>query len=535
MSIEKHSPSVLFASDFGNLLENALTTPLTCATVKFKAPASAVILFFCAVLSVPAAVTYSSANIAPPWISREFRAVWVATVANIDWPSKPGLPVDEQKKELLAILDHAVKANLNAVVFQVRPVCDAFYDSRLEPWSYYLTGVMGKAPSPYYDPLQFVVEESHKRGLELHAWFNPYRAGHPSWKPPVAANHISKTRPDLVRKYDTYLWLDPGLREVQEYSLEVIMDVVRRYDIDGIHIDDYFYPYPTKDARNREMDFPDGAAWKIYTAAGGKLSREDWRRESINTFVHELYDSVKASKPWVKVGISPFGIWQPGSPKPIEGFNAYAKLYADSRKWLASGWLDYCSPQLYWPIQETNHSFPVLLKWWSEQNVNHRGLWPGLNIGKVGGLGGWKAAEIVNQIKATREQCGSAAGEIFWGVKALTEDHGGLAATLANGVFAKPALIPSTPWLEKTFPARPVLRVENGKAHWESEAGAVSRWVLQIQTDGQWQTQILSGDTRSHSLPGSPEVVALTAIDRCGVASPAAVVQKDANPSQSRQ
>ncbi len=520
-------------------LERAVAGPLTCHVVKLTTPVFAVTAALLFAQSVPAAVfpttkaiTYSPANITPPAVSREFRAAWVATVANIDWPSKPGLPVEQQKSEMLAILDRAVRLNLNAIIFQVRPSCDAFYDSKIEPWSYYLTGTMGQAPKPYYDPLQFAVEEAHKRGLELHAWFNPYRAGHPSAKPPIAASHISRTRPALVRRYanksETFLWLDPGMKEVQDYSVSVIMDVVRRYDIDGVHIDDYFYPYPLKDARNEEISFPDNAAWTGYVAGGGKLGRDDWRRENINAFVERLYGSVKAAKPWVKVGISPFGIWQPGYPPQIEGFNAWAKIYADSRKWLTNGWLDYCSPQLYWGIHQTNQSFPVLLKWWSEQNPKRRHLWPGLDADKVGdAMAGWKAEEIAGQIKIARNE--SAAGEVFWSMKTLMQDRSGIGALLANGVYASPALIPPSPWLEQIYPGKPALKIENGKAKWETvgEDERISHWVLQTRTGGQWETRILPGDARSQTLAGAPDAVSVMAIDRCGVASPSAVLQKD--------
>ena len=216
---------------------------------------------------LPAAeANFKPSKIKPPVVQREFRAGWVATVANIDWPSDPGLPVVQQKAELIAILNRAVKTHLNAIVFQVRPACDAMYASSIEPWSFYLTGAMGKAPEPFYDPLQFAIEEAHKRGLELHAWFNPYRAGHPANESPISANHISKTHPNLVKKYGKYLWLDPGEKAVQDYSFSVVMDVVKRYDIDGVHMDDYFYPYKEQDEQKRDIEFPDDASWNRYVA-----------------------------------------------------------------------------------------------------------------------------------------------------------------------------------------------------------------------------------------------------------------------------
>ena len=277
-----------------------------------------------------------------------------------------------------------MQLNLNAIVLQVRPACDAIYASKIEPWSYYLTGAMGKAPEPFYDPLAFAVDEAHRRGLELHAWFNPYRVAMLSPAPAFSKNHITHTHPDWVQRYGSSLWLDPGEKAAAEYSLEVVMDVVRRYDIDGVQFDDYFYPYKEKDAQKRELEFPDGASWRKYGAGGG-LSRDDWRRENVNSLVHQAYESIKAAKPWVKFGVAPFGIWEPGFPKQIRGKSAYTEIYADSRRWLTNGWVDYWSPQLYWPIDLPDQSFPVLLQWWTEQNPKHRNIWPGIYSEGVAG------------------------------------------------------------------------------------------------------------------------------------------------------
>lgn len=482
----------------------------------------------------PASTNYTTATIKPPPLPvREFRAAWVATVGNIDWPSKPGLPVEQQKSELLAILDRAAKLNLNAVILQVRPACDAIYASQIEPWSFYLTGAMGKAPEPFYDPLAFAVEEAHKRNLELHAWFNPYRAGILASKSIPSAGHISKTHPNLVRKYGGHLWLDPGEKEVQDYSLSVVMDVVKRYDIDGVHFDDYFYPYKELDEKQQEMEFPDEASWKRY-GVDGKLNREDWRRENVNTFVHRVYDSIKAEKPWVKFGVSPFGIWQPGYPQQIKGFNSYGKIYCDSRKWLANGWMDYCAPQLYWSINLPDTSFPVLLKWWSNQNPKHRNIWPGLNSDKVGRKlkteeRTWTADEIVNQIKIARHENGGATGVIQWSMKSLMQNRGDLATTLAKGLYAEPALVPASAWLERRAPAKPHMwEGKDGEFKWEP-AGVekVSAWVLQTKANNQWHTTILPGEAREQMAGGSPDAIALTEIDRCGVASAPIVLKRN--------
>src|ERR1043166_288889 len=357
-----------------------------------------------AALTTSPGVDYEPSQVIPPKPLREFRGAWVATVANIDWPSRPGLTTAQQKAELIALLNRAVQLKLNVIIFQVRPACDALYTSTIEPWSESLTGTMGKAPRPFYDPLTFTIEQAHRRGLELHAWFNPYRAGHPTAKSALAASHVSKAHPQWVRLYGRQLWLDPGEKEVQDYSLAVVMDVVRRYDIDGAHFDDYFYPYPEKNASGGDLDFPDEPTWKRYTLSG-RLSREDWRRDNVNVFIHRVYESIKASKPWVKFGISPFGIWRPGNPSQIKGFDAYAKLYADSRKWLASGSGDYLAPPLYWAIDSREQSFPALLKWWSEQNPTGRHLLAGLDSTKANGK--WPPQEIVDQIRYTRRQAGA--------------------------------------------------------------------------------------------------------------------------------
>ncbi|MGD8868596.1 MAG: family 10 glycosylhydrolase, partial [Gemmatimonadales bacterium] len=271
-----------------------------------------------------------------PHAQREFRAAWVASVANINWPSQPGLPVEEQKREAIELLDLLERHHYNAVVFQVRPQADALYESELEPWSYYLTGEQGKAPHPYYDPLEFWIEAAHDRGLELHAWLNPYRAHHREGGP-ITEHSIVRTRPDLVVELkDGFWWMDPGQEDTKKHSLAVVMDIVRRYDVDGIHFDDYFYPYPST---NHDEDFPDDASWNRYKSGGGKLSRDDWRRANINDFIESVYKGIKREKPRVKFGLSPFGIWRPHHPESIEGFDQYGQMYADARLWLNEGWV----------------------------------------------------------------------------------------------------------------------------------------------------------------------------------------------------
>ena len=493
----------------------------------------AALLLFCALRSH--AATYTESALRPPVIDREFRGVWIATVANIDWPSKPGLSAAQQKAELLTLLNRAADLKLNAVVFQVRPACDAMYPSQIEPWSEYLTGAMGKPPEPFYDPLAFAVEEAHKRGMELHAWFNPYRALHFSHIGNISPNHISKTHRELVRSYGQYLWLDPGEREVQEYSLRVVMDVVKRYDIDGVQFDDYFYPDPT--GVNR--DFPDDASWKKY-GVHGKLNRGDWRRENINAFLSRVYASIKSAKPWVKFGIAPFGIWRPGAPAGITGFDPYDKLYADSRKWLVNGWVDYFSPQLYWPIEQKEQSYPALLNWWTQQNSLHRHLWPGLSASAAFAKN-WNPSEIPNQIHMERNEPGDN-GYLIYSASVLLADNpraNSLQRELETKLNAQPALIPASPWLGSNAPAKPNLSAVFSnpvRLQWSTTStnSVVRWWAVQTRTGTSWKTQILPGETTSASIATPPEAVALTAIDRIGNASAPRVLELRREPSEQR-
>ena len=476
--------------------------------------------------------TEPTIDLVPPAPPREFRGVWVATVANIDWPSRPGLPSAQQQAELIDLLDTAAHLKLNAVIFQVRPACDALYQSELEPWSEYLSGHMGQAPEPFYDPLALAVAEAHRRGLELHAWFNPYRVRHASAQSAIAPAHISRTHPALVKSYGQSLWLDPGEPAVQDYSLNVILDVVRRYDIDGVHIDDYFYPYKEKDAAGANMEFPDATSWGHYVAGGGHLSRDDWRRANVNTFVERLYRAIKAEKSWVKFGISPFGIWRPGHPAPIRGLDAYEELYADARHWLLNGWADYFAPQLYWKIEAPEQSYPLLLRWWIEQNTHARHIWPGSYTSRIGeeSLGSWTPAEIVDQVEVARAQPG-ASGHIHFSMKALRRDDTGLATALAQDVYAQPALVPASPWLSNSRPAQPMLDIDQRGRQSEltwlpPEGEEVWLWVLQWQVDGVWETDVLPGWQSHISLDKGVRRarIAVCAVDRCGnMGSPAVV------------
>ena len=489
-----------------------------------------------------------------PDVPREFRAVWIATVSNIDWPSKPGLSAFEQQAELLLMLNRALELNLNAVILQVRPAADAIYPSPYEPWSEYLTGRQGRAPEPYYDPLEFAVKEAHKRGLELHAWFNPYRARQAGGTRENALTHISQTKPQLVKAYgERLLWMDPGEPEVRRQSVRVIEDVVRRYDIDGIHMDDYFYPYPLTGSDSATIPFPDSGSYARYLNSGGHLEREDWRRNNVDVFIEQTYAAVKRIKPWVKVGISPFGIWRPGNPAQIKGFDAYASLYSDAKAWLVNGWVDYFTPQLYWPIAQEAQSYPVLLRWWTEQNVKGRHIWPGNFTSRAGARGPWQSDEIIEQIRVTRLQPG-AGGNVHFSMKALMgpltraalipvmtrndtvppvpfqTDTVPLSVKLMKGPYAEKALVPASPWLSRSRPPRPVAYVVRDTATGGTVLriapggiGVTRLWVVRMRdsTSGTWRTTILPASQDLYTVTARatdppPSDVLVSAVDRYG-------------------
>ncbi len=453
---------------------------------------------------------------------REFRAAWVATVSNINWPSKPGLSTEEQKREAIFLLDFLRDHNFNAVIFQARPQTDALYKSDIEPWSYYLTGEVGKAPDPYYDPLEFWTEEAHNRGLEMHVWLNPYRSHHKDGGP-VSEKSIVKTKPHLsVFLKEGYWWLDPAKKETQDLSTAVVMDMVKRYDLDGVHFDDYFYPYPSY---NLNEDFPDGDSWAAYQKEGGKLTRSDWRRNHVNVFIEQLYKKIKAEKSWVKFGLSPFGIWRPGYPSSIEGFDQYEKLYADAKLWLNKGWIDYFAPQLYWTVNDIPHSYPVLLGWWAAENHLNRHLWPGISVYK--GRGEKNIDETINEIMIARGMLPKSEGVIHWSISGLTKNDS-LAKAILAGPYKKRALVPPTPWLDNIAPVMPIITTVAQDSliniKWQHpDEKDVFQWVVYFQYGTKWDYQILNRKERifqiskmSADKKNTLTHVAVTAVDRMG-------------------
>ncbi len=432
------------------------------------------LLFLLAVIS-----TGYASPLAP---KREFRGAWIATVTNIDWPPFAATP-DAQKQALVTILDHLRDAGVNAVIFQIRPECDAMYASGIEPWSHYLTGVQGRAPSPFYDPLDFAVQEAHKRGMELHAWFNPYRVQRVAGNYPVAAHHVSKTHPEWVLSKGSYRYLDPGLPQVREYVTRVFMDVVRRYDIDAVHFDDYFYPY---DGITSEDDASYAANPR------GISNRGDWRRDNINLFVKMLHDSIQAVKPHVKLGISPFGI-RKNSDAGTAGMESYSAIYCDPLAWIKAKTIDYLTPQVYWAFDLTVAPYGKLVPWWGSV-MEGLHLYVGQGIYKMEydknfPTGRWPATEVCRQVRFNRSTKG-VQGNVFYTTNYITRNVKGIADSMRNDLYAYPAISPVMAWKEQNPPNPPARlrfasKVRGGPAllQWDAPAAeangeTAARYVL---------------------------------------------------------
>lgn len=454
-----------------------------------------------------------------PKINREFRAAWVASVANINWPSKNNLTTEQQKSEAVQLLDFIKNNNLNAVILQVRPSADALYKSNIEPWSYFLTGEVGKAPNPYYDPLEFWIEEAHKRGIELHIWLNPYRAHHSNGGKVSSKSIVNNTDANIIKLKNGMYWFDPSDKKTQDHTTRIVMDLVKRYDIDGVHFDDYFYPYATY---NNGADFPDSKTWNEYQRNGGTLSRADWRRDNVNKFVERIYKEIKAEKNYVKFGISPFGIWKPGYPAGITGSSQYDELYADAKLWLNKGWIDYYAPQLYWNIDSKGQSFPKLLTWWKQENTQNRHLWPGINTVEVR-TSLPRHTEIVNQVKMSREILQNNTGVIHWSIAGITKNPEMKEALIKN-VYAEKALVPKTPWLKIEKSDKPSISYTeyggNINAIWKSTSSEkVFQWVLFLKYGDTWETLILDKNTQAYTTPKQKNgktlnTIAIQSIDR---------------------
>jgi uncharacterized lipoprotein YddW (UPF0748 family) len=375
----------------------------------------------------------------------EFRAVWIATVDNIDWPSKKGLPVDSQKAEFIRLLDLHKSNGMNAVIMQIRPATDAFYPSPYEPWSEWLSGIQGKPPSPYYDPLEFMITETHKRGMEFHAWCNPYRADFSIGKASIAPSHITRIHPGWFLDYGGKKYFDPGNKEAQAFVVEVIRDITERYAVDAIHFDDYFYPYRVANA-----EFPDSISYQQHSNG---LPKDDWRRSNVDSVIVALSRMIKQTKPWVKFGISPFGVWRNSSKDPLgsatnAGQTNYDDLYADILLWLRNGWIDYVAPQLYWEFGHKAAPYEVLIDWWSKHTYGKH-CYIGLGIYRAGSNDAWKDSTLIpRQIELLRNTP-NMQGMIFFSSKTFNKNPNGWNDSLRTNYFKEPALIPAMNWLPK--------------------------------------------------------------------------------------
>ncbi len=370
---------------------------------------------------------------------REFRGAWIQCVNG----QFKGMPTQEMQKTLSYQLDELQKDGCNAIIFQVRPECDALYESQLEPWSYFLTGEQGKAPQPYWDPLQWMIEQCHQRGMELHAWINPYRA---KTKAPhtLSPGHVASRHPERCFDYDGLTLLNPAMKENRDYICAVVMDIVERYDIDGLHIDDYFYPYPMPG-----VEIPDAAEFAAneegYTDIG------DWRRHNVDLFVEQLAETVRNTKPWVKLGISPFGIYrnQKSDPKGsrTNGLQNYDQLYADILLWDQKRWMDYCVPQLYWEIGNKAADYDELIHWWND-NCHNTNLYIGEDVERT--------AKFKHQADkmALHAEMEHVQGVVLWYAKAVVDNVGNYGTQLRNNYWRYPALHPTTPWVDNNAPGK---------------------------------------------------------------------------------
>jgi uncharacterized lipoprotein YddW (UPF0748 family) len=411
---------------------------------------------------------------------RELRGVWIATVKNIDFPTATNLTPEQQRAAFTQMLDFHRQNGINAVFVQVRPAGDALYPSALEPWSEWLNGKQGKAPEPYYDPLEFMITEAHRRGMEFHAWFNPYRGVVDIDKDSLktAATHIYRRKPEWFLRYGKNSYFDPGNPEVRAFVSSVILDVVRRYDIDAVHFDDYFYPYRLKDE-----ELPDSTSFQKFK--GNFSNKDDWRRNNVDVFVQALGIDIKKEKPYVKFGISPFGIWRNIAQDSLgsatkAGQTCYDDLYADIRKWLKEGWIDYTAPQLYFSIGYAVADYQILLEWW-RKNAFGKHLYIGHGAYKIAqnaDSSWYKPDQIPQQIRLNR-QAKEVQGSIYFSAKSFNSNPLQINDRLQKAEYRTPALIPAMDWMKVTLPT-PTFSFRFGNQNQQVQI----QWNLETQTQG---------------------------------------------------
>jgi len=388
---------------------------------------------------------------------RELRAIWIATVGNIDWPSSKNLTTDQQKTEFIALLDQVKQYNMNTIVFQIRPAADAFYPSKLEPWSQWLNGRQGKAPEPMYDPLDFAIKECRKRGIDIHVWLNPYRAIADTSYKGQDSSHITRVHPEWFLTYGRTLYFNPGLQETRNFVSSVVSDIVRRYDIDAVHMDDYFYPYRIKD-----KVFPDSATFAANSRGFASDQKENWRRDNVDLIIKQIHDSIRSIKPWVEFGISPFGVWRnidkdPRGSKTKAGQTNYDDLYADILKWQREKWIDYITPQIYWEIGKKIADYAIISDWWSH-NANGTPLYTGQGtflIDKKAKNKKWRTSkEIINQLKFNKKYP-NISGNMHFSGKILAKNPLNIKKRLLKGPYKFQALPPMNYRINQVLPTEP--------------------------------------------------------------------------------
>ena len=461
----------------------------------------------------------------------EFRGAWIHTVHQ---PQYSRQSTEQNKAYLTSLLDSLQMTGVNAVVFQVRPCADAFYNSKYEPWSKFLTGENGKAPSPYWDPLLFMTEECHKRGMELHAWLNPYRVTTSS-KDVLPKNHLVYKEPGRFVTFNGAKYFDPGLPENREFICNVVADIINNYDVDAIHMDDYFYPYPVAG-----QEFPDSKSYKQY---GNDMPIDDWRRENVNLLISEIHNTISQIKPWVRFGISPFGIWRNESSDPkgskTNGLQNYDDLYADVLLWTRNGWVDYMLPQLYWTLENKRASSLELAGWWNK-NANGRHMYYGQDISatmRTPDLApSTEKSQLRHKIELSR-QLENVQGNCWWPGYLITRNMLGVADSLANDLQSTIALVPSYPWISSKKPS-PVsgLKIKNGIVSWNGDkVHGTPQDVIQYvvykadssNPEAINNSENILGVTRetSFKLPESLKgsIIFVTALDRVNNESPASM------------
>lgn len=375
------------------------------------------------------------------------RAVWIATVANIDWPSRSGLTPDEQQREMVELLDMVKEYNLNTVILQVRPAADALFQSELEPWSQWLTGTQGKAPDPFYDPLDFTIRESRKRGLNIHLWLNPYRAEIDTARNALAPDHPVRKNPEWFVSYGRLTWFNPGIPQTRNHVARVVADLVRRYDMDAIHFDDYFYPYPVTG-----VDFNDLESFRRYPRGFQPHQKEAWRRDNVDLIIQQLQDTIKSIKPWVEFGISPFGVWRnvaddPAGSNTRAGVTNYDHLHADILKWQRKKWIDYVTPQLYWHIGMEAADYAILAQWWAE-NTHGCPLYIGHGLYRLdenSPVEAWRSAQEIGRQLDIIRATPNISGSMFFSARHLRSNPLNLKKQLLNGHYRYQALAPVNP------------------------------------------------------------------------------------------